>query len=80
MPWRHFSTEYGRVREIAKRVGATPAQVALAWVLAQASTWCPFPAPRLPGTSQQRAAADVELGMADLAELDALAAPEGGRY
>jgi len=36
----------GRVRQVAERVGATPAQVALAWLLAQAGTWCRPPGPR----------------------------------
>jgi aryl-alcohol dehydrogenase-like predicted oxidoreductase len=33
------------VRDVAKRKGATPAQIALAWVLAQAKRSCPSPAP-----------------------------------
>jgi aryl-alcohol dehydrogenase-like predicted oxidoreductase len=36
----------GRVRQVAERVGATPAQVALAWVLAQGRHVVPIPATR----------------------------------
>jgi aryl-alcohol dehydrogenase-like predicted oxidoreductase len=75
----------GRVREIAERMGATPAQVALAWVLAQGQGQGQYIVP-IPGTKTPKyladnaGAADVELGAADLAELDALPVPTGGRY
>jgi aryl-alcohol dehydrogenase-like predicted oxidoreductase len=70
-----------RVRAIAARVGAEPAQVALAWVLAQGDQVVP-----IPGTKRQRwleqnaGAADVALSADDLAELDALPPAEGARY
>jgi aryl-alcohol dehydrogenase-like predicted oxidoreductase len=71
----------GRVREIAERVGATPAQVALAWVLAQGRYVVPIPGTKTPRYLAENAgAADLELSAADLAELDALPAPEGARY
>jgi aryl-alcohol dehydrogenase-like predicted oxidoreductase len=71
----------GRVREIAERMGATPAQVALAWVLAQGQYIVPIPGTKTPKYLADNAgAADVELGAADLAELDALPVPTGGRY
>ena len=71
----------GRVREIAERVGATPAQVALAWVLAQGRHVVPIPGTKTPKyLTENAAAADVELSEADLADLDALPAPEGARY
>ena len=35
-----------RVREVAQRLGATPAQVALAWVLAQGEHVLPIPGTR----------------------------------
>jgi aryl-alcohol dehydrogenase-like predicted oxidoreductase len=70
-----------RVREIAKRAGATPAQVALAWVLAQGRHVVPIPGTKTPKyLADNAAAADVELREAALAELDALPAPEGARY
>ncbi|MFE2425858.1 aldo/keto reductase [Streptomyces sp. NPDC059373] len=71
----------GRVREIAERVGATPAQVALAWVVAQGQYVIPIPGTKTPKYLADNAgAADVELSAADLAELEALPAPTGGRY
>jgi aryl-alcohol dehydrogenase-like predicted oxidoreductase len=71
----------GRVREIAERTGATPAQVALAWLLAQGRDVVPIPGTKTPKYLADNAgAADVELSAADLAELDALPAPEGARY
>ena len=69
------------VTAVADRLGATAAQVALAWVLAQGEQVVP-----IPGTKKQRwleqnaAAADLVLAPADLAELDALPAPVGERY
>lgn len=71
----------GRVREIAERVGATPAQLALAWVRAQGKYVIPIPGTKTPMYLADNAgAADVDLSPADLAELDALPAPEGSRY
>jgi aryl-alcohol dehydrogenase-like predicted oxidoreductase len=71
----------GRVREVAERVGATPAQVALAWVLAQGRQVVPIPGTKTPRyLAENAAAAGVELGAADLSDLDALPAPEGTRY
>jgi aryl-alcohol dehydrogenase-like predicted oxidoreductase len=71
----------GRVRQVAERVGATPAQVALAWVLAQGPQVVPIPGTKTPKYLADNAgAADVELSAADLAELDALPAPQGTRY
>jgi aryl-alcohol dehydrogenase-like predicted oxidoreductase len=70
-----------RVRAVAERVGATPAQVALAWVLARGPQVVPIPGTKTPKYLQENAAAaDVELSAEDLADLDALPAPEGTRY
>lgn len=69
------------VRAIADRVGCTPAQVALAWVRAQGRFVVPIPGTKTPKYLADNAgAADVVLSDADLAELDALPAPEGTRY
>jgi aryl-alcohol dehydrogenase-like predicted oxidoreductase len=69
------------VRAVAERLGATPAQVALAWVLAQGEHVVPIPGTKKVGYLEQNAAAaQVQLTAADLAELDALPAPEGARY
>ena len=69
------------MREIAERVGATPAQVALAWVVAQGEHVIPIPGTKTPKYLVDNAgAADIELTPADLADLDALPAPQGSRY
>jgi aryl-alcohol dehydrogenase-like predicted oxidoreductase len=69
------------VRNIAERVGATSAQVALAWVLGRGSHVVPIPGTKTPKyLADNAAAAGVELHETDLAELDALPAPEGTRY
>jgi aryl-alcohol dehydrogenase-like predicted oxidoreductase len=71
----------GRVREIATQAGATPAQVALAWVLSQGRHVVPIPGTKTPKYLADNAgAADIELSAAHLAELDALPAPQGARY
>ncbi len=71
----------GQVRQIAGRAGATPAQVALAWVLAQGRHVVPIPGTKTPRYLEDNAgAADCELSAADLAGLDALPAPQGARY
>jgi aryl-alcohol dehydrogenase-like predicted oxidoreductase len=70
-----------RVRAVADRVGATPAQVALAWVLARGPQVVPIPGTKTPKYLEENAAAvDLELSAEDLADLDALPAPEGTRY
>lgn len=69
------------VKEVAARHDATPAQVAIAWTLAQGDHVIP-----IPGTKKTRylrdnaGAADLDLTAADLADLDALPAAVGGRY
>ncbi len=69
------------VREVADRLGATPAQVALAWVLAQGEAVVPIPGTKKVHYLEENAAsADVVLSAQDLADLDALPAPVGARY
>lgn len=69
------------VRAVADRVGATPGQVALAWVLAQGEQVVPIPGTKkLHYLEENAASATVELTAADLAELDALPPPVGARY
>jgi aryl-alcohol dehydrogenase-like predicted oxidoreductase len=71
----------GRVKDLADRAGISAAQVALAWVVAQGSHVVPIPGTKTPKYLIDNAGAgEVELSPADLAELDALPAPEGGRY
>jgi aryl-alcohol dehydrogenase-like predicted oxidoreductase len=70
-----------RVKAVADRLGATPAQVALAWVLAQGESIVPIPGTKkLRYLEQNAASAFVSLSADDLAELDALPAPVGPRY
>jgi aryl-alcohol dehydrogenase-like predicted oxidoreductase len=69
------------VREIAERAGVTPAQLALAWVVAQGEYVVPIPGTKTPKYLVDNAgAADIELTSADLADLDALPTPQGSRY
>jgi aryl-alcohol dehydrogenase-like predicted oxidoreductase len=70
-----------RVRAVAERLGATPAQVALAWVLAQGDAVIPIPGTTKPERIDENAgAATLALGAEDLAELDAVPAAVGARY
>ena len=70
------------VTEIAERRGATPAQVALAWILAQKSWMVPIPGTtKLHRLEENIAAADVELTPDDLREIeDAQLDAQGARY
>lgn len=69
------------VRAIADEHGSTPAQVALAWVLAQGEQVVPIPGTkRVPRLEENAAAADLVLTGSDLEALDALPAPTGSRY
>lgn len=69
------------IREVADRRAVTPAQVAIAWTLAQGERVVP-----IPGTKNSRylrenlAAAEVHLTEADLADLEALPMALGSRY
>jgi aryl-alcohol dehydrogenase-like predicted oxidoreductase len=72
------------VASVAKRKGATPAQVALAWVLAQKPWIVPIPGTTKPARLEENlGAADVELTAGDLREIDAAASRievHGARY
>jgi aryl-alcohol dehydrogenase-like predicted oxidoreductase len=74
----------GVVQELARQKGATPAQVALAWLLGRGDDMVP-----IPGTKRRRyleenlAAADLVLAAAEAAQLDAALPPgstAGPRY
>jgi aryl-alcohol dehydrogenase-like predicted oxidoreductase len=70
-----------RVRQVGERIGATPAQVALAWLVAQGPYVIPIPGTKTPKYLADNAgAADVTLGEADLAELDHIGPAVGARY
>ena len=69
------------VAAVARRISATPAQVALAWLLAQGPQVIPIPGTkRVHRLEENAAAAAVRLSAADLDDLDALPAPTGDRY
>jgi len=70
------------IRQVAARHGATPAQVALAWVLGLGEDIIPIPGTkRLPYLEENLAATDVRLTDSDLAELGQLAGQVvGTRY
>lgn len=69
------------IRAIGDRLGATPAQVALAWCLAQGEHVVPIPGTkRLAYVEENAAADDLRLSPADLAALDDLPQVVGARY
>jgi aryl-alcohol dehydrogenase-like predicted oxidoreductase len=73
-----------RVREIAEAKDATPAQLALAWLLHQGQDIVPIPGTRHPGRLEENVAAvELDLDPATLQGLDEtlpLGAPSGDRY
>jgi len=72
------------LNRVAEAKGATPAQIALAWLLAQRSYVVPIPGTtKLHRLEENLGAADLELGGSDLAEINEAAAhiqPAGERY
>jgi aryl-alcohol dehydrogenase-like predicted oxidoreductase len=92
--WRRtnprFSAESARsnealvevVRRVAERRGATPAQVALAWVLSRGNDVVPIPGTkRVRYLEENAGAVDIQLTPEDLAELEGLASQTAGeRY
>lgn len=70
-----------KVEEIAVEAGATPAQIALAWLLAKGDDIAPIPGTKLAARVEENSAADlVELSAAQIAKLDALPAPAGEHH
>jgi len=69
------------VEAVAAEAGATPAQVALAWILAQGEGIAPIPGTKRVERLEENVAADaVVLTAGQLATLSALEAPVGDRY
>jgi aryl-alcohol dehydrogenase-like predicted oxidoreductase len=72
------------LRQVADGKGATPAQIALAWLLAQRLYIVPIPGTtKLHRLEENLAAAAVDLSPADLQQIDDAASqiqPEGDRY
>jgi aryl-alcohol dehydrogenase-like predicted oxidoreductase len=70
-----------QVDAVAADLGATPGQVALAWILAQGDHIAPIPGTTKVANLESNVAADaVELSADQLAALDAVASPSGERY
>jgi len=71
----------GVVERIASRHDASPAQVALAWLLAQGEDIVPIPGSKRRATLEDSLkAVELDLSAEDLAELDAARAVAGPRY
>jgi aryl-alcohol dehydrogenase-like predicted oxidoreductase len=69
------------VQAVATEAGATPAQVALAWLLAQGDDIVPIPGTkRVSRLEENVGAADLTLTADQVARLSALPAPTGDRY
>ena len=66
----------GGVDQVAKATGATPAQVALAWLLRRSPVMLPIPGTSTTGHLEENcAAANVKLTDEQFAELSAAVAP-----
>jgi aryl-alcohol dehydrogenase-like predicted oxidoreductase len=69
------------VEAVAKEVGATPAQVALAWLLAQGDEIVPIPGTKhVARLEENTAATGIRLTADQVARLGAIEAPVGDRY
>jgi aryl-alcohol dehydrogenase-like predicted oxidoreductase len=69
------------IRRVARRHGATLAQVAIAWTLAQGQHVLVIPGTKRVGYLEENcAAAELELSQQDLADLDAMPPAAGDRY
>ncbi|WP_045746661.1 aldo/keto reductase [Actinoplanes rectilineatus] len=70
-----------QVQDIADQVGATPAQVALAWLLTKGDDVAPIPGTKRVARVEENTAADgVTLTPDQIATLDALPVAEGGHH
>ncbi|WP_034263578.1 aldo/keto reductase [Actinospica robiniae] len=70
-----------RVEAVAREAGATPAQVALAWLLAQGDDIAPIPGTRRVGRIEENVAADaLELTAEQIEGLTALGDPAGAHH
>ena len=69
------------VEAVAREVGATPAQVALAWLFAQGDDIVPIPGTkRVERLEENAGAADIRLSADQLARLTNIPKPAGARY
>ena len=81
---QHNQAVVDLLASIAQRRGATPGQIALAWLLAQKPWIVPIPGTRrLHRLEENMGAADIELSAEELAEIEEAASKiqvQGGRY
>ncbi|MFD7433981.1 aldo/keto reductase [Streptomyces sp. NPDC059861] len=80
LPWRPVahgtSGAHAEIAAVADDLGATPTQVALAWLLAHSRVICPIPGTaRVDHLEENVAAAELDLSPAQLARLDGMSAP-----
>lgn len=79
-----FATNLERVQEvvaIAHEVGATPAQVSLAWLLEKGSDWAPIPGTiRINHLEEDLKAVDVKLSPEHIVRLDNVTQPLGEHH
>jgi aryl-alcohol dehydrogenase-like predicted oxidoreductase len=69
------------VEAVAKEVGATPAQIALAWLLARGNDIVPIPGTkRITRLEENASAADIKLTEVQLDALNRIPRPAGDRY
>jgi aryl-alcohol dehydrogenase-like predicted oxidoreductase len=69
------------VRQIAAEVGATPAQIALAWILARSDTFAPIPGTKRVSRIEENVAADaVALTPEQVDKLTTISPPTGGHH
>lgn len=69
------------VEVIARELDATPAQVALAWLLSKGADWSPIPGTiRVDHLEEDLAALDLVLSAEQVARLDAVTQPEGDHH
>ncbi len=69
------------IEDLASRHDVSPAQMAIAWVLAQGDDFVPIPGTKkVSRLEENAAAAEVSLSDEELGSLDALPRPQGDRY
>jgi aryl-alcohol dehydrogenase-like predicted oxidoreductase len=79
--FQHNLSVAEEVRQIAADAGATPAQVALAWLLAQGDYIAPIPGTKRVSRLEENAAADsVQLTAGQLTQLTQVTPPAGGHH
>ncbi|OMC52935.1 aldo/keto reductase [Mycobacterium sp. IS-2888] len=79
--FQHNLNSADELRDISADVGATPAQVALAWLLAKGPDIVPIPGTKRVARLEENAAADtVELTPEQVARLDRLTPAVGGHH